>query len=96
MQRRQEIRNEVGDIMNDSPSRDPSQLQMKKLEALGIESMLMLDETMDKMIATNKKLDASNKDLAKSNLRLQKLAIGVSGLALIISVALGVIALMSE
>lgn len=95
MLRRQEIRSQVKDILKHNPSGDPHQKQMKHLEGLGIVSMLMLDETMDKMIATNKKLDASNKDLARSNLRLQKLAIGISVLAIIISAVLGVIALMS-
>ncbi len=96
MLRRQEIRNQVEDILEYNPSGDPHQKQMKQLEGLGIVSMLMLDETIDKMIAINKKLDASNKALAKSNLKLQKLAIGISVIAVIISFVLGVIAIMSS
>ncbi len=96
MLRRQEIRTQVQDILEYNPSGDPHQKQMKQLEGLGIVSMLMLDETIDKMIAINKKLDSSNKALAESNLKLQKLAIGISVFAIVISVILGVIAIKSN
>ena len=97
MERRQEIREEVGEVMGRSiTTGTPHNDQMRSLQALSIESTLMLDETIDKMNATNKELDASNKNLAKSNLRLQRVAIGVAVLAIIISVTLGVIALKSK
>ena len=96
MLRRKEIRNQVKDILEHNPSGDPHQKQMKHLEALGIISMLMLDETMDKMIDTNKALDESNKQLAKSNLKLQRIAIAISILALLVSFALGIVAIIPE
>ena len=91
MNRRQRIRREMEEITRHNPTGDPHSLQMKRLESLNIETMLEVIDTLEKMDATNNALDMSNQKLTKSNLTLQKVAIFIAGLALLSSVAFGVI-----
>ena len=78
MKRRQDIRKELGELMSHSPSGDPHQNQMKRLQVLNAEVLLEVVDTLDK-------IDENNKELGDSNIKIQKWMVGLTILILLVA-----------